>query len=94
MTAKTGTSMTIHISKEVKQEAQEIFSALGIDMATAFDIFLRQVIRFRGFPFDIRLDAPNEETLAAIDEVHRMKEDPTLGKSYTDIDEMMKELLN
>ncbi len=93
MAARTDTSMTIRMNREVKQEAQEIFSALGMDMTTAINVFLRQVIYFRGFPFDVRLDIPNEETLAAINEVQQMKENPTLGKAYTDVDEMMKELL-
>ena len=38
-------------------------------------------------------DEPNEETLAAIREVEEMKKDPTIGKSYDDVDEMMRELL-
>ncbi len=44
-------------------------------------------------PMDIPLNDPNSETLEAIEEMQRMKEDSSLGKSYTDIDEMMKELL-
>ena len=36
---------------------------------------------------------PNAETMAAIEEVRRMKADPSLGKTYTDVDEMMRELL-
>ena len=39
------------------------------------------------------MDVPNEETKAAIEEVRKMKKNPSLGKSYTDVDEMMKELL-
>ena len=34
----------------------------------------------------------NHETLEAIDEVRRMKKDPALGKTYTDVDVMMREL--
>jgi len=36
---------------------------------------------------------PNAETMATIEEVRRMKADPSLGKTYTDVDEMMRELL-
>ena len=93
MAARTDTSMAIRMNKEIKKEAQEIFAALGMDMTTAINVFLRQVIYFRGFPFDVRLDIPNEETLAAINEVQQMKKNPDLGKAYTDVDEMMKDLL-
>ena len=36
---------------------------------------------------------PNAETLEAIAEVQQMKADPSLGKTYTDVDQMLKELL-
>lgn len=93
MAAKTDTSMTIRMNREIKQEAQEIFAALGMDMTTAINVFLRQAIYYRGFPFDVRMETPNEETKAALEEVEQMKKAPSIGKAYTDVDEMMKELL-
>lgn len=42
---------------------------------------------------DETLKIPNEETLEAIEEVKQMKENSSMGKSYTGVDEMMKELL-
>lgn len=59
--AKTDTSMTIRMNKKVKQEAQEIFAALGMDMTTAINVFLRQAIYYKGFPFDVRLDVLSVE---------------------------------
>lgn len=91
--ANATSNMNIRMDKEVKEQAQQIFAQLGMDMTTAVNVFLRQTIRHNGFPFELRLDTPNEETLAAIREVQQMKKDPSLGKSYTDVDEMMKELL-
>ena len=91
--ANATSNMNIRMDKEVKEQAQKIFAQLGMDMTTAVNVFLRQTIRHNGFPFELRLDTPNEETMAAIREVQQMKQDPTLGKSYTDVDEMMKELL-
>ena len=38
-------------------------------------------------------DDLNEETKAALREVEEMKVDPSKGKSYTDVDTMMQELL-
>ena len=91
MAAKTDTSMTIRMNREIKQEAQEIFSSLGMDMTTAINVFLRQAIRFRGFPFDVRLDIPNEETLAAINEVPELKKNPN-KKTYGSFAELLEEL--
>ena len=33
------TSMTIRTDKEIKQQAQKIFSDLGMDMSTAINVF-------------------------------------------------------
>ncbi len=41
----------------------------------------------------MRLDIPNVQTLSAINEVQQMKKNPALGKAYTNVDEMMMELL-
>ena len=41
----------------------------------------------------IRYETPNAETIAAIQEVEEMKKNPSLYKGYTDVDEMMRDLL-
>ncbi len=86
-------STTIRTDQDVKQQAQRIFSNLGMDMSTAVNIFFHQVIRANGLPFSVTMDVPNEETIAAIREVQEMKKNPKLGKAYTDVDDMMRELL-
>lgn len=93
MAVKTDTSLTIRTNKAVKQKAQELFNDLGMDMSTAINVFLRQAIYYGGLPFEIRREEPNADTLAAMHEVRQMKEDSSLGKTYTDVDEMMRELL-
>ena len=62
-------------------------------MTSAFTIFIKQAIREQRIPFTISREMPNEETLEAMEEVRRMKRDPSLGKSYDDVDEMMRDLL-
>lgn len=86
-------STTIRTDQDAKKQVQQIFSSLGMDMSTAVNIFFHQVIRNNGLPFEVVMDTPNDETLEAIKEVQRMKADPALGKTYTDVDAMMKELL-
>ena len=67
MSVKTDTSMTIRMNKDIKKQAQQIFSDLGMDMTTAINVFLRQAIRHHGFPFDVTLDAPNALAEAAME---------------------------
>ena len=83
----------VRIDEDIKRKADALFADLGLDTTTAIRIFLNQSIRREGIPFEVARPQPNKETLEAIDEVRRMKKDPTLGKAYTDIDQMMKELL-
>jgi len=47
------TNINIRVDTDIKQQAQEMFGALGLDMSTAINIFLRQVIQYRGIPFPV-----------------------------------------
>lgn len=70
MSAEKSTSMNIRMNKEVKLQAQKVFADLGIDLTTAVNVFLRQAIRYQGFPFEVTLrggEAPNATTMATID---------------------------
>ena len=87
------TNINIRIDKSLKKQAESLFSELGMNMTTAFNIFVRQSVRQGKIPFEISLDVPNSETMEAIREVQEMKKDPSLGKSFTNVDKMMKELL-
>ena len=42
----------------------------------------------------INYEIPNSETIAAIEEVQKMKSDPTIGKTYNNVDAMMRDLLD
>ena len=87
------TSMNIRMDTEVKRKAQLIFAELGMDTTTAVNLFLRQVIRTQSIPFELKAELPNEETLAAIEEARMMKQNPSMGKRYQDVDAMLEDLL-
>ncbi len=87
------TSVTIRMDEELKKQAEELFSDLGLSMTAAFIAFTKQAVREQRIPFVISRNIPNAETIAAIEEVQRMKEDPKAFKGYTDVDVMITELL-
>ena len=66
------TNLNIRTDKDVKEQAEQIFSELGLNMTTAVNIFLKTTIRERGLPFALKLDVPNENTADAIKEGKRM----------------------
>lgn len=47
-------------------------------MTTAINIFLRTTIRENGIPFSLKLEAPNDTTIAAIEEGRRIASDPSV----------------
>jgi len=55
MPVSTGANANINVRVDgnVKEQAQDVFAALGMDMTTAINIFLRQAIRKNGIPFEL-----------------------------------------
>ena len=86
------TTISIRLDAELKRQAEQLFSELGMNMTTAFNIFLRQAVRQQQIPFEITLEVPNAETIAAMEEAERISRDPSV-KGYADVDEMIRELL-
>ena len=58
------TNLNIRMDKEIKDQAEEIFNELGLNMTTAINVFLRASIRVHGIPFDLKLDVPQGATVA------------------------------
>ena len=85
------TNLNIRTDKDIKDKAEKIFSELGLNMTTAVNMFLRTTICENGIPFTLKLDTPNELTIAAIEEGRYIATDPKI-KSYSTIDELKKAL--
>lgn len=52
--AKTAT-LNLRVDPEVKEKAENILSQLGIPMATAIDMYLKQISMVGGIPFSLVL---------------------------------------
>ena len=81
----------MHMDSELKVQAEKLFAELGMNISTAFNIFVRQSIREGGIPFEITLNKPNAQTLAAMQEAERIAKDPTV-QGYTDMDQLFADL--
>lgn len=49
------TSVTMRVDCDDKARAEQIFNALGLNMSTAFNMFIKQTIRCDGIPFEVTL---------------------------------------
>ena len=83
--SRTQTNINIRTDSAVKSSAEQIFDQLGLNMSTAVNIFLRQVVRQGGLPFEVKLDVPNRTTAAAIAEGRAMLKDDN-APSYDSIE--------
>jgi len=47
------TSVSIRMDDQLKKQAETLFENLGMNMSTAFNVFVRQAVRDGGIPFKI-----------------------------------------
>ena len=82
------TSMSIRLDSEVKEQAQQVFNSLGMDMTTAINIFLRQAIQYQGLPFDVRLD----ESRKLVDVLADLDQNRNMSQSFVSVSDLMEDL--
>ncbi|MCL1941188.1 MAG: type II toxin-antitoxin system RelB/DinJ family antitoxin [Synergistaceae bacterium] len=51
-------NVNIRVEDSLKKSAENIFMELGMSMSTATNVFYRQVVRYGGIPFDLRVADP------------------------------------
>ena len=85
------TNFSVRMDSEIKKQCEALYGELGMNLTTAINVFLRQSLRVGGFPFEVRLDQPNKETIAAMLEAERIAKDTSI-KHYSDVEEALREL--
>ena len=89
--AKTDT-LNIRIEPKLKKEAEETLNDLGMNVADAVTIFLKQVVLTDSIPFEIKKPKYNKETLEAIKEAFDIIKNPENYKSYDNVKDLMEDL--
>jgi len=62
------TNLSIRIDRDLKAEADQMFSALGMNLTTAITVFVRQAVRQKKIPFEIALYPENDVNSAVMRE--------------------------
>ena len=74
MANKVSTNITL--DPQLKKEAIELFSELGMDLSTAISIFLKQAVLVQGIPFAITRQSSDAYTrMLKYNELLSQKED-------------------
>lgn len=83
-------NVSFRIDSTLKNQADALFQSLGLNMTTAFNMFLRQAVREGRIPFESTINVPNSETIAAMIEALQLSQDPNV--KGMDVEEAIKEL--
>ena len=62
------TNLSIRIDRDLKNEADQVFSAMGMNLTTAITVFVRQAVRQKKIPFEIALFPEGENKTTAMSE--------------------------
>ena len=77
----------IRIDANIKKDASELFSRLGLDMSGAVNLFLYQCVLRGGIPFAIEMPQYSQKTLDAMKEARRISTDTSV-KGYSTMEEL------
>ena len=77
----------IRIDANIKKDASELFSRLGLDMSGAVNLFLYQCVLRGGIPFAVEMPQYSQKTLDAMNEARRISTDTSV-KGYSTMEEL------
>ena len=81
----------VRIDENLKKQATELFSQLGIDMSSAMNIFLKQCVMRGGLPFEVVFPQYKPGVIEAMEEAKRISKDPN-AKRYTSFYDALEDL--
>lgn len=79
------------MDSDIKKKCETLYGELVMNLTTAINVFLRQSLRVGGFPFEVKLEQPNKETIDTMLEAERIARDSSV-KHYSDVEEALREL--
>ena len=82
--------LTLLIDSELKEEAQALFSSLGMTLEEAITLFLEASVQHGGIPFPLEQTRYNQETELALEEARDILSGK-LHHSTTSVDELIED---
>ena len=86
--------VNVKVDSNIKKQATEIFNDLGLNMSTAINMFLTQVVKTDGIPFEIKNHKPNRKLRKALKEADKIASGKINSKGYKDVDKMFSDILS
>lgn len=82
---------SIRMDADTKKAATELLNDLGLDLSSAVNIFLKQVVLQGGLPFQVKYPQYKQEVLEAMDEAKTISHNPET-KSYGSFAEALEDM--
>ncbi|MDR1088828.1 MAG: type II toxin-antitoxin system RelB/DinJ family antitoxin [Coriobacteriales bacterium] len=60
----TTSTFNIRMDIDLKKEVDEVSKGIGLSSAAAFNVFARQFVAYRGFPFEVKMPSFTEKEFA------------------------------
>ena len=93
MTSLTST-LNVNVDAKNKEDATAILKGLGLNMSTAINMFLVQIVKRNGIPFEITNPNPSAELVDLLKEMKDIINNPDEHPGYTNREELKKSLLS
>lgn len=89
-------AINVQVDAKDKEQATNILKDLGLNMSTAINMFIKQIIKIDGLPFEVRNPKPSKELLEALEESEQIIKDIKSGKrkGYHNVRQMFEDILN
>ena len=87
-------AINVQVNKKDKEQATNILKDLGLNMSTAINIFVKQIIKTNGLPFEVTNPKPSKELLEAIQEGEDILNGKVKAKKYHSVKELIGDLEN
>ncbi|HIT11938.1 MAG TPA: type II toxin-antitoxin system RelB/DinJ family antitoxin [Candidatus Pelethosoma merdigallinarum] len=73
--ANSSSVIHVNVNSKVKNDASEILNGLGLNMSTAINIFLAQVVKRKGIPFEVKEPTTKEDLALVLEEMNQIIND-------------------
>ena len=85
-------NLSIRVDAELKKDVESCLEDMGMNMSTAINIYLKQIVKQRAIPFRVTASPEvNRETIEAIAEGTRLANDPSAA-GYRDMNSLIEAL--
>ena len=85
-------NVSVRMDENLKKQFEAFCEDVGLTMSSAITVFAKKTVTENRIPFDIGRDAPNAETIAALDEAKEFEAHPENYKRYPSFRDALKDV--